>query len=88
MELSVTEARKNLLKLADRIEEEPSTVVAIHRRGKRVMALISADLHDAVTETLEVLSDESTAARLRQALREIEKGHGMPWEAAKKRLGL
>ncbi len=87
-ELTVTEARNKLLKLADEIERQPSTVVEIRRHGKKIMTLISASLHDSLMETLEVLSEESTTAKLRQSLREVEKGQSITWKAAKKRLGL
>lgn len=87
-DLSLTEARAGLLRLADEIERDPSMVVEIRKRGRRVMALVSAELYDALMETLDVLGEPAAAGRLRQALQEVEQGKGVPWKAAKKRLGL
>lgn len=86
--LSLTDTRNRLLKLADELKREPGTVVEVMKRGKPVMTLISSDLYEALLETLEILGEESTVARLRRALKEIERGKGIPWAAAKRRLGL
>jgi len=86
--VSLTEARNGLLRLADEIQRDPSLVVEVQKRGKRVLALVSTDLYDRLLETLDVLADESTSTALRRALREIAKGKGIPWKAARKRLGL
>ena len=86
--LSLTNARNRLLSLAQEIEDDPGTIVGVQKRGKPVLTLISAELYEALVETLEILGDESQAARLRQALRELEKGRGIPWKTAKRRLGL
>lgn len=86
--VTLTEARNNLLRLAQEIERDPSSVVEVFKRGKRVMALVSAELYEGLLETLDILSDETSAAELRRALREIEKGRGIPWKTAKRRLGL
>jgi prevent-host-death family protein len=86
--LTLTEARNRLLNLADELEKDPSSVVEVSRRGKRVMALISAELYDSLVETLEVLSDRRTTSRLRKALRELDQGKGIPWGRARRELGL
>ncbi len=86
--LTLTEARNSLLRLAGEIERDPTLVVEIQKRGKRVLSLVSTEVYDALVETLDVLSDEETASRLRQALREIGRGKGIPWRTVKKRLGL
>jgi PHD/YefM family antitoxin component YafN of YafNO toxin-antitoxin module len=86
--MSLTEARNSLLKLADEIGRNPSTVIEVRKRGKRVITLMSADLYEALVETLEVLSNEKAASKLRQSMKEIDAGQGIPWAKAKKRLGL
>jgi len=86
--MTLTEARSRLLRLAQEIEDHPDTVVEVRKRGKPVLALLSAEFYESLIETLEVLGDDSQAARLRQALHEIEKGQGIPWKTAKRRLGL
>ena len=86
--VTLTEARNQLLKLAKRIQEHPETVVEVLKRGKPIMTLMSAELYESLIETLEILGDESTSSRLRQALKEIEEGKGIPWKTAKKKLGI
>lgn len=87
-DVSLTDARNNLLRLAEDLQRNPSKVVEVVKRGKPVLALMSAELYEALVETLEILGEESALKKLRQALREIEEGRGISWGAAKKRLGL
>lgn len=86
--VTLTEARNQLLRLAGEIERQPDTVIEVRKRGKRVMTLMSAELYDSLVETLEILADESVTPKLKQALREIERGRGIPWKTAKSKLGL
>jgi prevent-host-death family protein len=86
--LTLTEARQTLLGLAEEISAEPSTVVEVRKRGRRVLALMSVELYDALVETLEVLDDEPAARKLRRAMKEIEDDRGIPWRDAKRRLRL
>src|SRR5262245_64034495 len=86
--VSLTEARNQLLQLAEEIKKDPALIVKVVKRGTGVLTLMSADLHDSLVETLEVLAEEDTAAKLRRALKEIEQGKGIPWKKAKRRLGL
>jgi PHD/YefM family antitoxin component YafN of YafNO toxin-antitoxin module len=86
--VTLTEARNELLRIADELARRPSEVVEVSKRGQRVMTLLSSELYEALLETLDLLSDEATTKQLRQALKEIGAGKGMAWKAAKKRLGL
>ena len=76
------------MKVAEEMERRPDQVVEIVKRGKKVMTLLSADVYEAIVETLEVVGDEAAFAKLRRALREIETGKGIPWSDAQKELGL
>lgn len=67
--LSVTEARHSFLKLAESLKRDPRQVVGVTRRGRPVMAIVSAELYASLVETLDILGDEAGAARLRRALR-------------------
>jgi prevent-host-death family protein len=84
--MTLTKARNQLLKLAAEIEQNPSTVVEVVKRGKPVLTLMSPGLYDSLTETLELLSDATACAKLREALAQIERGKGIPWKTAKERL--
>ncbi len=86
--MTLTEARNQLLKVAEELERSPEEVVEVTKRGKRVMTLLSADVYAAIVETLEVVEDEKAFAKLRQAMSEIEKGRGIPWSTARRKLGL
>ena len=43
---------------------------------------------EALIETLEILSDDAMMAALRQGIKEARAGKGIPWERAKRKLGL
>ena len=86
--MTLTEARNQLLKVADEMERRPDHVVSVLKRGKKVMTLVPAAVYDAIVETLEIVADEGTLAKLRRAIREIEAGKGKPWDAAREELGL
>ncbi len=87
-DITLTEARNGLLRLAEEVRREPSHVVGVVKRGRKVMTLMSAELYEALVETLDVLGEEEALPRLRKALKEIEDGRGIPWKTARKRLGL
>ena len=86
--VTLTDARNQLLRIADELQEKPDTVFEVLKRGKPVMTMLSAELYGSLVETLEILGDEATAEKLRQALKEIDKGKGIPWKKAKKKLGI
>jgi prevent-host-death family protein len=86
--MTLTQARNELLKVAEEMERRPDQVVEVVKRGKKVMTLLSAEVYESIVETLEVMADEKTFAKLRRAVREIEAGKGISWGAARKELGL
>jgi PHD/YefM family antitoxin component YafN of YafNO toxin-antitoxin module len=86
--MTLTEARNQLLKVADEMQRRPDEVVEVMKRGKRVMTLLSAEVYAAIIETLEVVADEKAFAKLRRAMTEIEEGKGLPWSTARRKLGL
>lgn len=86
--ITLTEARNQLLKLAEEMEKNPDALVEVVKRGRHIMTLMSAELYQSLVETLDVLADEATSRKLRRALKELEQGKGIPWNVAKKRLGI
>jgi antitoxin YefM len=86
--MTLTQARNELLKVAEEMERRPGQVVEVVKRGKKVMTLLSAEVYESIVETLEVIADEKTFAKLRRAVREIEAGKGVSWSDARKELGL
>jgi prevent-host-death family protein len=87
--LTITEARSQLLDLAERLNRPPATeAVTVTKRGKPVLALLSHDFYESLVETLDILGDEALMESLRQSLKEARSGKTIPWEEAKRGLGL
>ena len=86
-ELSITEARRNLLSLADTLNAENSTAV-VRRRGKPVLAIIPYEIYESLEETLEVMGDYELMEQLRQSIKEIEEGKYFTQDELEKKAGL
>lgn len=87
--LTITEARSKLLGLPRKLGGKAgSGAVTITRRGKPVLALVPWNLYEAVLETLEVLGDGELMSDLRESIRQVAQGRTIPWEKAKRELGL
>lgn len=84
-EITMVDARRELTRLPERLEASPATV-AVTRRGKPVLAIMTWDDYEAILETLEVFSDEEAIDQLRQSIREVRAGKTVPWEQARARL--
>jgi antitoxin YefM len=85
--ISITEARNILTKLPEQLAEEQAAI-ALTRRGKPVMALMSWELYEAIIETLEIMGDSDLMAALRQSIEEASEGKVTSWETVKAELGL
>lgn len=85
--MPIIEARNRLTALPEELDPENGAVV-VTRRGKPVLALMSWELYDSIIETLETLADVEAMAALRRSVKELQRGKGIPWERAKKRLRL
>ncbi|MDD5351444.1 MAG: type II toxin-antitoxin system Phd/YefM family antitoxin, partial [Chthoniobacteraceae bacterium] len=73
--------------LSKKLAKEPkSDAVAITKKGKPVLALMSWELYESIIETLEVLDDKELMVALRQGIKEAKAGKGISWEEAKKGL--
>lgn len=85
--LPITEARHELTSLPERLTQEGGTL-AITRRGKPVLAVMTWDHYEALLETLEILGDANLMTDLRQGIAEAKSGKGIDWESAKQDLDL
>jgi antitoxin YefM len=85
-EITMVDARRELTRLPERLESRPSTV-AVTRRGKPVLAIMTWEDYEALLETLEILSDQEAVEQLRRSIQEEKEGKTIPWEEAKARLG-
>lgn len=87
--LPMMEARKQLTSLPETLRHDGEIdVMEITRRGKPVLAVMPWELYDAIAETLEVLGDKALRAQLRLSIEEMEQGETIPWDQAKRELGL
>ncbi len=84
-ELNMVDARRDLTKLPERLEARPATV-AVTRRGRPVLAIMTWDDYETILETLEVLSDDEAIEQLQQSIQEVKEGKAISWEEAKSRL--
>ena len=69
---------KALLKRID----EARTIKAGQRKPSRTW-----ERSEALTETLEIMSDKRLMANLRRSLRDVKAGRLIPWEDVKRKLG-
>ena len=73
--LPMADARRLLGRISEELEASPTReAVAVTRRGKPVMAILSWELYESIVETLEILGDEEMVAALRQGIRDIREG--------------
>lgn len=87
--IPIIEARSRLTTLPEELERDPRIgAVAITRRGKPVLAVMSWDLYESLTETMEILSDKKLMASFRRSVRQLQRGKLIPWDTVKKKLGL
>ena len=86
-DISMTAARHELTSLPERLAEQPGAI-AVTRRGKPVLAILPWELYESIVETLEILGDDALMDALRQGVQEIQEGHGVAWEDAKRALDL
>lgn len=86
-DLPITEVRNELTALPAKLSQTHETLT-VTRHGKPVLAILPWEEYEALVETLEILSDESVMADLRQGIKEVRQGKVIPWERAKRKLGL
>jgi prevent-host-death family protein len=84
--IPITEARKNFMKLPDQAAKEQ--ILAVTRRNKEVMAVMSWELYEGLLETLEVLSDPKLMKHLKKAIGDVKAGRLHSLSEAYERLGL
>ena len=84
--MAITEARNKFIKLPDQTAKDQ--VLAVTRRNKEVMAVMSWELYEGLLETIEVLSDPELIQHLRTAIDDVNAGLTHSLSEAYERLGL
>lgn len=81
--LPITQARKNLLKLVDQIDEQ-YTRIDLTKNGKIKATLVSAEYLDSLEETIFTL--KNSMSDIRQAEKEVSQGKVVSLEEIQKRM--
>ena len=84
--IPITEARNKFMKLPDQADKHK--ILAITRRNKEVMAVMSWELYEGLLETLEIMSDPKLIQNLKLALEDVKAGRTYSLQEAYDRLGL
>ncbi len=84
--IPITEARNKFMKLPDQTAKDQ--ILAVTRRNKEVMAVMSWELYEGLLETLEVLSDPELIKKLKVAMDDVKAGRTNTLSDTYKRLGL
>lgn len=84
--LTVSEARRQLASIIDRVRAEHSPIY-LARRGRRVVAVIDADDLDEILALAEDMTDIRAAEAARAEMRDTGEAP-IPWEQVKADLGL
>jgi prevent-host-death family protein len=87
-ELTISEARKALLDLPEKLARTPDRAVTITRRGRPVLAILPWEFYESIVETLEILGDPEMVTALRESLEDVKRGRVVSHAEAKKRLGV
>jgi prevent-host-death family protein len=86
-QLTITQARRGLLNLPERLARAPERAVTITRRGRPVLSVMPWEFYESLVETLNVLSDSEMLLALRQSLDDLKHERLVSNAEAKKRLG-
>ena len=84
--LTITEARNKFMKLPD--ETTDNQIIAVTRRNKEVLAVMSWELYEGLLETIEILADQEFMRNIKEGMEEIKSGKTYTIEESRRRLGL
>lgn len=83
--MTLTSARQGFLDLPEAVQEEP---IFVTKHGRPVMTVLSVDQFEGMIETIEILSDQIFAKRLKKSIEQAKAGKTVSLEKAAVRLGL
>lgn len=79
--IPLTEAKAHFSDLVEKVAREHRRVT-VTRNGRAAVVLISVDDFEGLEDTLEILSDPKAMRGLRQSMKELGEGKGIPLEEA------
>jgi PHD/YefM family antitoxin component YafN of YafNO toxin-antitoxin module len=87
--MGMIDARKRLTSLPEEFAQAPELgAVAVTRRGKPVLAVLSWDLYESLLETMEVMGDPELMKALRRGAQDIAAGRLATSDEVRRDLGL
>jgi PHD/YefM family antitoxin component YafN of YafNO toxin-antitoxin module len=84
-QMPIVKARAMLTRLPERLAES-NQAVALTRRGKPVLAVMSWDLFESLIETMEVMADPELMAVLRRDIERVDEQPLIPLDQLKAQL--
>jgi prevent-host-death family protein len=88
IQLTISEARKALLDLPEKLARTSERAVTITRRGRPVLAILPWEFYESIVETLDILGHPEMVRALRESLDDLERGRVVSNAEAKKRLAV
>ena len=83
--LDISEARKQLNSIDERLKDE--RVIYVTRHNKKAFAVVNLDYLAAVMETLEILTDPNAMKMLQDSIQDIREGRLHDHEDVERELG-
>lgn len=84
-QLPANEARSNFYKILDDVDKTMSHYTITHR-GRDKAVIMSVQEFEGWQETFDIMSNPQLVRDIKQGVRELKTGKGIPWEKAKKKL--
>lgn len=82
--MAISKTREQLTSLPTLLNNSNDTI-AVTNRGKPIMALMSWDLYETISETLDILSDPVLIKQLNKSIKEAEEEKLIPLEQIEKK---
>lgn len=86
-QLTITDARKELLNLPKRLAKTRERAITVTQRGRPVLAVMPWEFYESIIETLEVFGDPDTVSALRDSIEDIKHGRLIDHDEVGRRLG-
>lgn len=83
--IDISEARRQLNSLDERLKDEP--VIFVTRHNKRAFAIVNVEHISAMLETLEIMSDPKSFKMFQESLRDIQEGRLHDHDEVEKEFG-
>jgi PHD/YefM family antitoxin component YafN of YafNO toxin-antitoxin module len=84
-QMSIAKARAMMSQLPEILSSE-NQAMAVTRRGKPVMAMMSWDLFESIMETMDIMGDPDLMTALRRSIEDIRADRLIPLEQVKSEL--